>query len=87
MEKGTQAGRQACHLRLSCKERQDKGRFLEAGGFLSLRPAWSIEQVPKTVRATQRNPVSKHQKRKKKVSLGKHQESRLEPMRPPVLWL
>jgi hypothetical protein len=37
----------------------------EAGGFLSSRPAWSIEWVPEP-RATQRNPVSKKKKKKEK---------------------
>jgi hypothetical protein len=36
----------------------------EAGRFLSLRPAWSIEWVP--ARTTQRNPVSEKKKKKKK---------------------
>ena len=38
----------------------------EAGGFLSLRPAWSTRVSFRTARATQRNPVSKNQKKKKK---------------------
>jgi hypothetical protein len=38
----------------------------EAGGFLSLRPAWSTKVSSRTARATQRNPVSKNQKKKKK---------------------
>jgi hypothetical protein len=46
----------------------------EAGGFLSLRPAWSTELSSKTARATQRNPVLKKQKKKerkeKKASPG-----------------
>ena len=37
----------------------------EAGRFLSLRPAWFTEWVPKT--AIQRNPVSKRFKKKKKA--------------------
>jgi hypothetical protein len=36
----------------------------EAGGFLSLRPAWSTE----TARATQRNPVLEKTKQNKKTS-------------------
>jgi hypothetical protein len=38
----------------------------EAGGFLSLSPGWSTESS-RTARATQRNPVSKNQKKKKKL--------------------
>jgi hypothetical protein len=38
----------------------------EAGGFLSSRPAWSTKVSSRTARATQRNPVSKNQKKKKK---------------------
>jgi hypothetical protein len=42
-------------------------REAEAGGFLSSRPAWSIYKVSsRTARATQRNPVLKNQKKKKK---------------------
>ena len=37
----------------------------EASGFLSLRPAWSTKVSSRTARATQRNPVSKSQKKKK----------------------
>jgi hypothetical protein len=41
----------------------------EAGGFLSSRPAWSTKVSSKTVRAIQRNPVSKKKKKKKKSVL------------------
>ena len=37
----------------------------EAGRFLSLRPAWSTKVSSRTARATQRNPVSKSQKKKR----------------------
>ena len=37
----------------------------EAGRFLSLRPAWSYRVSSRTARATQRNPVSKKQKKTK----------------------
>jgi hypothetical protein len=40
----------------------------EAGGFLSSRPAWSTKVSSRTARATQRNPVSKNQRGKKKQS-------------------
>jgi hypothetical protein len=36
----------------------------EAGGFLSLRSAWSTELSSRAIMATQRNPVLKNQKRK-----------------------
>jgi hypothetical protein len=44
----------------------------EAGGFLSSRPAWSIELSSRTVRATQRNPVLKKNKKEtsKQNSIG-----------------
>jgi hypothetical protein len=38
---------------------------VEAGGFLSLRPAWS-RVSSRTAKATQRNPVSKNKKQKNK---------------------
>jgi hypothetical protein len=38
----------------------------KAGGFLSLRPAWSTKVSSRTARAIQRNPVSKNKKQKKK---------------------
>ena len=43
----------------------------EAGEFLSSRPAWSTELVSsRTARATQRNPVLKNQKKRKKIIYG-----------------
>jgi hypothetical protein len=39
-------------------------REAEASGFLSLRPAWSTEQVPAQPGTIQRNPVSKKPKPK-----------------------
>jgi hypothetical protein len=47
-------------------------REAEAGGFLSLRPAWSTELSSRTARATQRNPVSKNQKKKKEKKFLKN---------------
>jgi hypothetical protein len=38
----------------------------EAGEFLSSRPPWVYRVSSRTPRATQRNPVSKNQKKKKK---------------------
>jgi hypothetical protein len=38
---------------------------VEAGRFLSSRPAWSTKVSSRTSRATQRNPVSKKKKKKK----------------------
>jgi hypothetical protein len=43
----------------------------EAGGFLSSRPAWSIERVPGQTRLQQRNPVSEKKKKKKKKAKKK----------------
>jgi hypothetical protein len=37
----------------------------EAGGFLSLRAAWSTKRVPGHPRAIQRNPVSKNKQTNK----------------------
>jgi hypothetical protein len=39
-------------------------REAEAGGFLSLRPAWFTKVSSRTARAIQRNPVSKNKKQK-----------------------
>jgi hypothetical protein len=45
-------------------------REAEAGGFLSSRPAWSTNVSSRTARAIQRNPVSKKQKKKKKIMVN-----------------
>ena len=45
-------------------------REAEADGFLSSRPAWSTEWVPRQPGATQRNSVSKNQTKKKKNPTG-----------------
>jgi hypothetical protein len=37
----------------------------EAGGFLTLRPAWSTKVSSRTARAIQRNPVSKNKTKNK----------------------
>ena len=42
----------------------------EADGSLSLRPAWSTEQVPGQFRATQGNPVLENKKQQQKHLLG-----------------
>jgi hypothetical protein len=36
----------------------------EAGGFLSLRPAWSTQVSSRTARVIQKNPVLKNKKKK-----------------------
>lgn len=69
MEKGTQAGRQACHLGLSCKERQGEGRCLEASGFLNSRPACFTERVPRQL-GPHREILSQNTKKKKKGVSG-----------------
>jgi hypothetical protein len=54
-------------------------REAEAGGFLSSRPACSNRVSSRTARATQRNPVSKNQK-KKKNKKGNQEDVRNGPI-------
>jgi hypothetical protein len=49
-------------------------REAEAGGFLSLRPAWSLESA-RTARAIQRNPVSKNKPNQTKTKQNKTQKT------------
>jgi hypothetical protein len=51
----------------------------EAGGFLSLRPAWSTKVVSsRTARAIQRNRLEKPKKKKKKQNKTKKKRRRKE---------
>jgi hypothetical protein len=46
----------------------------EAGGFLSLRSAWSTKVSSRTARAIQKNPVPKKKEKKKKKERKKERK-------------
>ena len=51
---------------------QEAEAEVEAGGFLSLRPAWSTKLSFRTARAIQRNPVSKKNQKNKNKQTNKN---------------
>jgi hypothetical protein len=48
----------------------------EPGGFLSSRPAWSTEWVPRKARDTQRNPVSQNKTKQNKTHTKKQKQQK-----------